>query len=176
MIPPKVEEYLKEYIYQEVYIQISIIKGKEKIPIDLAINNYFTTNHFNYLSNGKPYIQFIEGLKDKCLEKLKDSPMRNTKSNDEVIIQIQKKLNELSEDQISNTFWEIETGEFLSIDQLKELEDARDDLISKLDISNENNKNKAHKFLLKLCKNYEELCQKKYPEAPLPLEILKSNI
>jgi hypothetical protein len=27
---------------------------------------------------------------------------------------------------------------------------------------------------MNFCKNYEELCQKKYPEAPLPLEILKS--
>ena len=27
--------------------------------------------------------------------------------------------------------------------------------------------------IMNFCKNYEELCQKKYPEAPLPLEILK---
>ena len=26
-----------------------------------------------------------------------------------------------------------------------------------------------------LCKNYEKLCKEKYPEAPLPLEILKNN-
>ena len=101
--------------------------------------------------------------------------MRNTKSNDEVIIQLQKKLNELSEDQMSNTFWEIETGEFLTTEQLRELEIARDNLISKLDISNEDKKKNAHSFILNLCKNYETLCQKKYPEAPLPLEILKSN-
>jgi len=27
---------------------------------------------------------------------------------------------------------------------------------------------------MSFCENYEKLCQKKYPEAPLPLEILKS--
>ena len=175
MIPKKITDHLNEYIYQAVYVQISIIKGREKISTQLAINNYFTSNHFNDLSNGKPYTNFIEGLKDKCLVKLKDSPMRNTKSNDEIIIQLQKKLNELSEDQMSNTFWEIETGEFLTREQLRELEIARDNLISKLDISTEDKKNNAHIFILSLCKNYETLCQKKYPEAPLPLEILKSN-
>ena len=30
MIPEKVKEHLDEYIHQEVYVQISIIKGKEK--------------------------------------------------------------------------------------------------------------------------------------------------
>jgi len=175
MIPKKITDHLNEYIYQEVYVQISVIKGREKISTQLAINNYFKSNHFNDLSNGKPYTNFIEGLKDKCLVKLKDSPMRNTKSNDEIIIQLQKKLNELSEDQMSKTFWEIETGEFLTIEQLGELEIARDNLVSKLDISNEDKKNNAHSFILSLCKNYEALCQKKYPEAALPLEILKSN-
>lgn len=175
MIPKKITDHLNEYIYQEVYVQISVIKGREKTSTKIAVNNYFMSNHFNDLSKGKPYTHFIEGLKDKCLEKLKNSPMRNTKSNDEVIIQLQKKLNELSEDQMSNTFWEIETGEFLTIEQLRELEIARDNLISKLNISTEDKKNHAHSFILNLCKNYETLCQKKYPEAPLPLEILKSN-
>ena len=31
MIPPKVKEYLNEYINQEVYVQIAIIKGKENL-------------------------------------------------------------------------------------------------------------------------------------------------
>jgi type I site-specific restriction-modification system R (restriction) subunit len=175
MIPIKITDHLNEYIYQEVYVQISVIKGREKTSTKIAINNYFMSKHFNDFSKGKPYTHFIEGLKDKCLEKLKNSPMRNTKSNDEVIILLQKKLNELSEDQMSNTFWEIETGEFLTIEQLRELEIARDNFISKLDISTEDKKNNAHSFILNLCKNYETLCQKKYPEAPLPLEILKSN-
>ena len=91
MIPKKVKEHLEEYINQEVYVQIAIIKGKEKVSTHLAINKYFNSNHFKDLSNGKPYDHFIDGLKDKCLGK-----------------------------------------------------------------------------------SYEELCQKKYPEAPQPLEILKS--
>ena len=32
----------------------------------------------------------------------------------------------------------------------------------------------VYKIIISYCKSYEELCQKKYPEAPLPLEILKS--
>ena len=35
-------------------------------------------------------------------------------------------------------------------------------------------KDKVHQLIMSFCKRYEELCQKKYPEAPLPLEILKS--
>ena len=175
MIPQKVKEHLDEYIYQEVYVQISIIKGREKISTQAAVKSYFTSNHFNDLSKGKPYSHFIEGLKDKCLEKLKNSPMRKKKSDDEVIIQLKKKLNELRDDEIDNTFWEIETGEFLSINQVEELEDDRDKFISKLDISNENKKKETLEFIVEICKNYEILCQKKYPEAPLPLEILKSN-
>ena len=31
MIPIKVKEHLDEYINQEVYVQIAIIKGKEKV-------------------------------------------------------------------------------------------------------------------------------------------------
>ena len=30
MIPAKIKEHLEEYIHQEVYVQIAIIKGKEK--------------------------------------------------------------------------------------------------------------------------------------------------
>ncbi len=175
MIPQKVKKHLDEYIYQEVYVQISIIKGREKISTEAAVNKYFTSNHFNDLSKGKPYSHFIEGLKDKCLGKLKDSPMRKKKSDDEVIIQLKKKLNELGDDEIDNTFWEIETGEFLSINQVEELEDERDKFISNLVISNENKRKETLDFIIELCKNYEILCKKKYPEAPLPLEILKSN-
>ena len=76
MIPKKVKEHLEEYINQEVYVQIAIIKGKEKVSTHLAINKYFNSNHFKDLSNGKPYDHFIDGLKDKCLGKLKNSPMR----------------------------------------------------------------------------------------------------
>ena len=173
MIPAKVESYLKEYIFQEVYIQISIIRGKEKIPIDTAIDKYFMSNHFNDLSNGKPYNHFIEGLKDKCLEKLINSPMRNKKSSDLEIIRLQKKLNELSDNEINNTFWEVETGEFLTTDQVKELENSCSNFISKLDLSSENKKKEAREFIFDICKNYEIICKKKYPEAPLPLEILK---
>ena len=32
----------------------------------------------------------------------------------------------------------------------------------------------VYQTVMGFCKSYEELCQKKYPEAPLPLEILKS--
>ncbi len=175
MIPQKVKEHLDEYIYQEVYVQISIIKGREKISTEAAVNNYFMSNHFNDLSKGKPYSHFIEGLKDKCLGKLKDSPMRKKNSDDEVIIQLKKKLNELGDDEIDNTFWEIETGEFLSINQVEELEDERDKFISNLVISSENKRKETLDFIIELCKNYEILCKKKYPEALLPLEILKSN-
>ena len=36
------------------------------------------------------------------------------------------------------------------------------------------NKEEVQKTIMSFCENYEKLCQKKYPEAPLPLEILKS--
>ena len=70
MIPEKVTEFLNEYISQEVYVQIAVIKGKEKVSTKSAINKYFNSNHFKDLSDGKPYSHFIDGLRDKCLNKL----------------------------------------------------------------------------------------------------------
>ena len=172
MIPLKVKEHLDEYINQEVYVQIAIIKGKEKISTNSAIDKYFNSNHFKDLSEGKPYDHFIDGLRDKCLGKLKDSPMRNKKTNDTTIQELQNKLNNLNDKDLDNTYWEIETGEFFSSDQIKELESNRNELIEKLDITK--NKNEVFQTIIIFCKNYEKLCQQKYPEAPLPLEILKS--
>ena len=172
MVPLKVKEHLEEYINQEVYVQIAIIKGKEKISTNSAIDKYFNSNHFKDLSEGKPYDHFIDGLRDKCLGKLKDSPMRNKKTNDTTIQELQNKLNNLNDNDLDNTYWEIETGEFFSSDQIKELESNRNELIEKLDITK--NKNEVFQTIIIFCKNYEKLCQQKYPEAPLPLEILKS--
>ena len=135
MIPLKVKEHLDEYINQEVYVQIAIIKGKEKISTNSAIDKYFNSNHFKDLSEGKPYDHFIDGLRDKCLGKLKDSPMKNKQSTDKTILELQDKLNNLNDEDIDNTYWEIETGEFFSSDQIKELESNRNELIEKLDIT-----------------------------------------
>ena len=172
MIPLKVKEHLEEYINQEIYVQIAIIKGKEKISTNSAIDKYFNSNHFKDLSEGKPYDHFIDGLRDKCLGKLKDSPMKNKQSTDKTILELQDKLNNLDDKDLDNTYWEIETGEFFSSDQIKELESNRNELIEKLDITK--NKNEVFQTIISFCKNYEKLCKQKYPEAPLPLEILKS--
>ena len=172
MIPQKVKDHLEEYINQEVYVQISVIKGKEKSSTHSSIKKYFNSNHFKDLSEGRPYDHFIKGLKDKCLGKLKNSPMKNAQSNDQTIKELQNKLNDLSDDELNNTFWEIETGEFFTNEQIKELENERNKLIIKLDLSKK--KDEVHQSIMSFCKRYEELCQKKYPEAPLPLEILKS--
>ena len=40
--------------------------------------------------------------------------------------------------------------------------------------NNSNHENKVYEVIISFCKKYEELCLKKYPEAPLPLEILKT--
>ena len=85
MIPESVKEYIKEYISQEVYVQIAIIKGKEKVSTEIAIDKYLNTNHFQDFSEGKPYINFINGLRDKCLGKLKNSPMKDKKTDDKTI-------------------------------------------------------------------------------------------
>ena len=170
MIPQKIKDHLEEYICQEVYVQISVIKGKEKVSTKSAINKYLNSNHFRDLSEGRPYNHFIDGLRDKCLGKLKNSPMLDKKTDDEIIIELQKKINNLNNEELENTFWEIETGEFLSGDQIKELEDNRKSLIFKLN----QKEDIIYETIMTFCKNYEELCKKKYPEAPLPLEILKS--
>ncbi len=173
MIPQIVKEYIEEYISQEIYVQIAIIKGKEKVSTEIAIYKYFNTNHFRDFSEGKPYLHFINGLRDKCLVKLKNSPMRYKETDDETIKLLQKKLNDLTDDELEDTFWEIETGEFFSGEQIKELENNCNQLVKELNFSNKNKKD-VQKTILSFCENYEKLCQKKYPEAPLPLEILKS--
>ena len=175
MIPEKVKEHLDEYINQEIYVQIAIIKGKEKGTTKSAISKYLSSNHFKDLSKGKPYDHFIDGLKEKCLIKLSNSPMRNKETDDQVIKELQKKLNELSDEKLKDTYWEIETGEYLSGDQVNELEIERDKIIKKLSFENkENKKDEIYETIISFCKKYEELCVKNYPEAPLPLEVLKS--
>jgi hypothetical protein len=115
MIPQRFKEHLEEYISQELYVQIAIIKGKEKVSTDSAINKYLKSNHFKDFSNGKPFDHFIDGLRDKCLGMLKNSPMKNKQTTDETILELQNKLKELSDEELDNTYWEIETGEFFSI-------------------------------------------------------------
>jgi hypothetical protein len=171
MIPIKIKEHLDNYIHQEVYVQIAVLKGKEKVSTNAAINSYFNSNHFRDLSEGRPYDHFIDGLNDKCLIKLINSPMKNKETNDEVIKELQKKLKELSTEELENTYWEIETGEFLNKDQIKELEQERDQMIKSLELKNKDN---VHQVITNFCKKYEKLCSVKYPDAPLPLEILKS--
>ena len=172
MIPNKIKEHLDNYIHQEVYVQIAVIKGKEKISTQAAIESYFNSNHFRDLYEGRPYDHFIDGLNDKCLIKLINSPMKDKETDDEVIKELQKKLKELNNEELKSTFWEIETGEFVNKDQIKELEQQRDQMIENLDLKN---KDSVHKILMDFCKKYEELCIVKYPDAPLPLEILKST-
>ena len=171
MIPIKIEEHLDNYIHQEVYVQIAVIKGKEKITTEAAISLYFDSNHFGDLLEGRPYDHFIDELNDKCLIKLIDSPMKDKVTDDKVIIELQKKLKELSSNELKNTFWEIETGEFINNNQIKELIQKRDQMIKSLDLKNKDN---VFKLIMSFCKKYEELCSLKYPDAPLPLEILKS--
>ena len=175
MIPKSVSEHLEEYICQEVYVQIAVIKGKDKGTTKAAINKYFSSNHFRDLSEGRTFDHFIDGLKDKCLGKLINSPMRNTKSEDDVILELQNKLNTLDEAKLNDTYWEIETGEYLSGAQVKELENQRDEMIKNLDLSKDQKKSDiVYETIISFCKKYEDLCKVKYPEAPLPLEISKN--
>jgi|TARA_B110000967_G_scaffold146820_1_gene150301 hypothetical protein len=170
MLSNKIKEYLNEYISQEVYVQVAVAKGKNKITTNAAINKYFESNHFKGLAEGKPYNTFLADLKDKCLAKLTNSVMRNSKTKDEIILELQKKLNELKIGELIDTYWEVETGEFIRGKDIKEIEEERDILIKFL-----TSKDEAHETIITLCKNYEKLCKEKYPEAPLPLEILNNN-
>ena len=167
MLSDKIKDYLNEYISQEVYVQVAVAKGKNKTTTNAAINKYFESNHFKELAEGKPYNTFLSDLEDKCLGKLLNSPMRDSKSNDKIIIELQKKLNELKNEELNDTYWEVETGEFLKGQDVKEIEEERDTLIKFL-----TSKDEANETIATLCKNYEKLCKEKYPEAPLPLEIL----
>ena len=167
MLSNKIKDHLNEYISQEVYVQVAVSKGKNKITTNAAINKYFESNHFKGLGEGKPYNVFLSDLKDKCLGELINSPMKDNKSDDEIIIELQRKLNTLKVEELNDTYWEVETGEFLRGQDIKEIEEERDALIKFL-IS----KDEAHETITTLCKDYEKLCKEKYPEAPLPLEIL----
>ena len=169
MLSDKIKDYLNEHISQEVYVQVAVAKGKNKITTDAAINKYFESNHFKGLAEGKPYNTFLSDLKDKCLVKLLNSPMRDNKTDDEIILELQKKLNELKTEELDNTYWEVETGEFVKNQDIIEIEEERDNLIKFL-----TSKNEAYETILTLCKNYEKLCKERYPEAPLPLEILEN--
>ena len=167
MLSKKIKEYLSEYISQEVYVQVAVAKGKNKITTKAAVSKYFESNHFKGLAEGKPYNTFLSDLEDKCLGKLINSPMKNTKTNDKIIIELQKKLNSLSKEELNDTYWEVETGEYLSGKDINQIEVERDNLIKFLRSEEE-----AQETVITLCKNYEKLCREKYPEALLPLKIL----
>ena len=171
MLSNKIKNHLSEYISQEVYVQVAVAKGKNKITTNAAINKYFQSNHFKGLTEGKPYNNFLTDLEEKCLGKLINSPMKDSKTEDETILKLQRKLKELKVEELNDTYWEVETDEFLRGQDIKEIEIERDTLIKFL-----TSKDEAHETISTLCKNYEELCKKKYPEAPLPLEILKYQL
>tara|TARA_B110000240_G_C13467983_1_gene439619 strand:+ start:162 stop:683 length:522 start_codon:yes stop_codon:yes gene_type:complete len=171
MLSNKIKNHLSEYISQEVYVQVAVAKGKNKITTNAAINKYFQSNHFKGLTEGKPYNTFLTDLEEKCLGKLINSPMKDSKTEDETILELQRKLKELKVEELNDTYWEVETDEFLRGQDIKEIEIERDTLIKFL-----TSKDEAHETISTLCKNYEELCKKKYPEAPLPLEILKYQL
>ena len=166
MLSKNIKDYLNEYISQEVYVQVAVAKGKNKITTNAAINKYFESNHFKRLAEGKPYNTFLSDLEDKCLGKLLNSPMRDSKNDDEIIIELQKKLNELKIEELNDTYWEVETGEFIRGQDIKEIEKERDTLVKFL-----KSKDDAYETITTLCISYEKICKKKYPEAPLPLEI-----
>ena len=126
MLSNKVKEHLNEYISSEIYVQIAITKGKNKISTKIAINKYFESNHFLSLVEGRPYNTFLDDLKDKCLGKLINSPMKDSKTNDKIIIELQKKLNSLKTEELNDTYWEVETGEYLRGADIKEIELERD--------------------------------------------------
>ena len=149
MLSDKIKEYLNEYISQEVYVQVAVAKGKNKISTNAAISKYFESNHFTGLVEGKPYNTFLDDLKDKCLGKLVNSPMKDSKSEDEIIIELQRKLNTLKIEELNDTYWEVETGEYLSGVDIKEIELERDTLIKFL-----TSKDEAHDTVSILCKEY----------------------
>jgi len=169
MLPDKIKEYLNEYISQEVYVQVAVVKGKNKITTNAAINKYFESNHFKELAEGKPYNTFLSNLEDKCLGKLLNSPMRDSKTDDIIILELQKKLNELKTEELNDSYWEVETGEFLKGQDITEIEQERDTLIKFL-----TSKDEANETIVTLCKNYEKLCKEKYPDAPLPLGVVNN--
>ena len=88
MLSDKIKEYLNEYISQEVYVQVAIAKGKNKISTNAAINKYFESNHFQGLAEGKPYNTFLDDLKDKCLGKLVTKPMLKLMKRGSVIVDV----------------------------------------------------------------------------------------
>jgi len=169
MLPDKIKEYLNEYISQEVYVQVAVVKGKNKITTNAAINKYFESNHFKELAEGKPYNTFLSNLEDKCLGKLLNSPMRDSKTDDIIILELQKKLNELKTEELNDSYWEVETGEFLKGQDITEIEQERDTLIKFL-----TSRDEANETIVTLCKNYEKLCKEKYPDAPLPLGVVNN--
>ena len=102
--------------------------------------------------------------------------MRKKETDDKIIRELQKKLNELNKDELEDTYWEIETDNYLNGKQIEELEKDKDQMIKKLHLNNNANQiNKVYETLISFCKKYEKLCVKKYPEAPLPLKILKTS-
>ena len=58
MLSDKIKEYLNEYISQEVYIQVAVAKGKNKITTKAAIYKYFESNHFKGLADENLIILF----------------------------------------------------------------------------------------------------------------------
>ena len=66
--------------------------------------------------------------------------MRDKEIEDETIKLLQNKLNDLSDIELEDTYWEIETGEFFSGEQIKELENNCNELIKELNLSNKINK------------------------------------
>ena len=72
------KDHLEEYISQEVYVQISVIKGKEKVSTKSAIIKYLNRNNIEIRPLWKPmnlqpilkhYRYFGEGIEQEIFNK-----------------------------------------------------------------------------------------------------------
>ena len=97
--------------------KLLLLRVKIKFQLMLQSVSTLKAITFTGLAEGKPYNTFLDDLKDKCLGKLANSPMKDSKTEDEIIIELQRKLNTLKIEELNDTYWEVETGEYLSGDR-----------------------------------------------------------
>ena len=85
------------------------------------------------------------------LRKIRKFSDEDSKTDDEIIIELQRKLNTLKIEELNDTYWEVETGEYLRGHDIKEIEEERDTLIKFLTSKDEANETVA--LFAKIMKN-----------------------
>ncbi len=148
------------FIRQEVYVLVDEVKRQQKLKSTReAIYRFFETDKFKNLAAGKPYQIFIDSLLRNTKDKLEDyTPPTHSL----------EEIKDMKKDMIESGYYCVdpETGEFLTKEDLEQLEKDKQECIKQLsrmpdpgdrsEKSDTGLSDRAYKFILRIIEAHQD--------------------